>query len=384
MVSRDFRAALAAAGLLTLGTMCAAAQPASLPASPPLQGGETLALPPDRGEQAIQVGLRLESEAVSVLRGGLRRDTTFNTVAIASLAVDTGPLGLWSGGRLAASLAVIDSGRPSLYDIGDAQVVSNIEAPSVAKIYELWLRQRLGAAGTEVRVGLIDLNTHFAVVETATSLLNSSFGITPSISLDVPTSIYPELGLGLIVSGGSSSRRWRAGLFQSDPAHRSRALDGGGMGIVEVALGPESMPGLKIGAWSWRRQGAGSGPRSSGGAYVVLQQSLGRLGAGRLSGFVVVGSTPGRNNADPRFLALGAALEPPLRNRPHDLLEVGLARAGFEGPGLDAETAYEIAYVARLRDGVEVQPDLQVITRPGGGAVPTAIVGIVRLRVELS
>ncbi len=366
--------------LLALGT-CAAA--AAGQERPPQRRLAARIVPFGEEDLPVQWKLHLDTETVSVLHGGLRRGTLSDTVAMASVAVNTGRLGLWRGGRVAASFVGISSGQPSLHDVGDIQVMSNIAAPSAARMYELWVRQRLGGPGTELRAGVIDLNAHFAVVETAAVLLNASFGITPSISLNAPAPIFPKPGLGVMVSGGAAGWRGRVGVFQSNPAQRSTALDGGGMGIAEVALGGGALPALKVGGWTWRRQGDGPGPGSSGGTYAVVQSLLGRLGPGRLSGFAELGSTPGRESVSPRFVGIGAALDGPLRGRPRDRLEAGIARAWIQGPGLGPETAWELTYLVHLAGGIHVQPDLQVITRPGGGSTPSAVVGTVRLHVEL-
>ena len=47
----------------------------------------------------------------------------------------------------------------------------------------------------------------------------------------------------------------------------------------------------------------------------------------------------------------------------------------------NAETAYELTYVAKLTEHLSLQPDLQYIQHPNG-YFPDATVGILRLHVE--
>jgi porin len=88
-------------------------------------------------------------------------------------------------------------GSPSEY-VGDAQVVSNIDAPNTWKIYEAWYNQSLFSERVSLRFGLYDLNSEFDVIETAGLFLNSSHGIGADFSqtgLNGP-SIFPTTSFG--------------------------------------------------------------------------------------------------------------------------------------------------------------------------------------------
>ncbi|MCG8506051.1 MAG: carbohydrate porin, partial [Sphingomonadales bacterium] len=66
--------------------------------------------------------------------------------------------------------------------VGDAQVVSNIEAPVAAfRLYEAWLEHRLFEDAVSLRAGLYDVNAEFDALESAGLFLNSAHGIGTDI-----------------------------------------------------------------------------------------------------------------------------------------------------------------------------------------------------------
>ena len=148
---------------------------------------------------AFRFGFHVDTEAVSDVRGGQRRGNAYDTLIHMALAMDTDPLGMWEGGRLMVSGVKIDSDQPSTAYIGDIQGVSNIAAHSGSRLFQAWYRQTF-SNGVKGRIGLIDLSNYFDVTEFAGNLLNASFGITPTITSNVPTSTFPEPGLGAIAS----------------------------------------------------------------------------------------------------------------------------------------------------------------------------------------
>ncbi|OIQ00823.1 MAG: hypothetical protein AUK35_01200 [Zetaproteobacteria bacterium CG2_30_46_52] len=62
------------------------------------------------------------------------------------------------------------------------------------RLQQFWYQHRLNET-TSVLFGWHDLNAEFYVSDYAALFLNSSFGIGPEISGNVPTSLFPEAGL---------------------------------------------------------------------------------------------------------------------------------------------------------------------------------------------
>ncbi|HKJ94949.1 MAG TPA: carbohydrate porin, partial [Gammaproteobacteria bacterium] len=323
----------------------------------------------DDEPHAFQWGLHIDTDTVANLRGGLQRGTVGNNVIHAAVAMDTGPLGAWRGGRLAASALRIVSGEASVHNIGDLQVADNLDARSDSKVYQLWFRQRF-RAGTRhgphfrLRGGLIDLNQHFAAVDAASLLLNSSFGIDPTLTANVPISTYPTPGWGL--EGAATWKHWSAqlGVFQPNPDKRGQGFRNGRMSIGELDYQTtDGATQLKLGGWHYRQSDPATGttPNRDWGAYALAQTDL-TSGPNAPSAFVQLGHAPDRANAVPHYLGLGVQVPGPLPGRPQDGFTAGMARAEVRGAA--AETSYELSYLVNLGRFVTLQPDLQYIRHP--------------------
>lgn len=89
-------------------------------------------------------------------------------------------------------------GSPSDH-AGDAQGVSNIDAPDTWKVYELWYEQSFSSTSISTKFGLYDLNSEFDSIETASLFINSSFGMGPDYSQSGQNgpSIFPSTSVAL-------------------------------------------------------------------------------------------------------------------------------------------------------------------------------------------
>ncbi len=337
----------------------------------------------------FQWSLHLDSEAVSDVGGGLRRGTVSDTVVHAAMAMDTQPLGLWAGGRLAASAVHIRSGEPSQGNVGALQPVSNFEAKPATRLYQLWYRQRFKWSDSQLKAGLIDLNQDFMAADYAAMLLNASFGLMPSLSSNVPASIYPEPGFGIEAAAAWRSWQFQLGLFQPDPADRGSLFQHGHLLIGEAGydrtVNGQLWGRYKLGIWQYRQSDTDLAevPANDSGAYGIVDQTLWRQGARHLGVFVQAGASPRSTNTVPYYLGAGLQLHAPFRRRPNDLLAAGVAHARVQGDNATAETVYELSYILRVHRFASLQPDLQYVSRPGGQAdVNNALVAILRLHLE--
>lgn len=338
---------------------------------------------------AFQWSLHLDSEAVSEVGGGLRRGTVSDTVAHAAMAMDTHPLGLWAGGRLAASAVHIRSGLPSQGYVGALQAVSNFEAEPATRLYQLWYRQQFEWSDSQLKAGLIDLNQDFMAVDSAAALMNASFGLMPTLSSNVPASIYPKPGFGIEAASAWRSWQFQLGLFQPDPADRGSLFQHGHLLIGEAGydrtVNGQLWGRYKLGIWQYRQSDTDLAqvPANDSGVYGIVEQTLWRQGARDLGLFVQTGASPRSANAVPYYLGTGLQLHAPFRRRPNDLFAAGVAHARVRGDNATAETVYELSYILRAHRFASLQPDLQYVRRPGGQAdVNNALVAILRLHLE--
>ena len=148
-------------------------------------------------DHGIQFGIRYDGEVFSNTSGGLRRGTTYLGDLNLQLTLDAERLVGWPGATVFLYGLGIHGGHPSSF-VGDAQGVSNIEAPAKWKLEEGWIQQNLFGNRFSVLFGRYDLNSEFYRLQSAGLFLNSSFGIGPEFSqsgVEGP-SIFPNTSVG--------------------------------------------------------------------------------------------------------------------------------------------------------------------------------------------
>jgi len=305
--------------------------------------------------------------------------------------------------------------------IGNAQVASNIEAPTAAKIYELWYDQTFFPVQSgqtwSLRMGLYDLNSEFDVVESAAGLINSSFGIGSDFSQSGENgpSIFPTTSLALRLRYATDNGVYaQFALFDGvsgDPNndHGTHVQLGNGDGALQAfetglkqdADAARHFRKIAIGLWRYNPsqaeiaddevvyEGANAHTSHSLGYYVIgeyqlLQESVDA--AQGLCVFVRHGRANDDINAIATFTGAGASYLGLLPGRDADQLSVGVAIASFGDAFVNAERAagnnvvreeriYEVSYRLRLSPWFVLQPDFQLIHDPvaGGDDVTLAL-----------
>src|SRR5713226_3713497 len=145
----------------------------------------------------VQFDIRYDGEAFADMSGGLRRGATYLGNLNLQLTVDAQRLLGWPGATVFLYGLGIHGGHPSTF-VGDAQGVSNIEAPAKWKVEEGWIQQNLFGNRFSVLMGRYDLSSEFYRLQSASLFLNSSFGMGPEFSqsgLEGP-SIFPFTSVG--------------------------------------------------------------------------------------------------------------------------------------------------------------------------------------------
>jgi porin len=325
------------------------------------------------------------ADSVTDLSGGLDAGTGFISLLQVGGGVNGAAIGLPAGSRFEISALRIDSQDPSLHRIDDVQVASNIEAPSAMRISQFWYLQDLPAVPLRTWLGLLDLNQYLDVTESATTLINSSFGITPVISGNAPASLYPKPGYGAMVRWERGDAALHVGIFQGNPGMRHTVLHDGRMLIGEWqplgAVDEDSSIRLKLGAWQCHcRTGPAAGDLlQAWGGYGSAQVTLGRHAGEPVVAFVHLAGSPSSDSVSPFAAAAGLTLSSPIGQRPDDHFSLGMTRMNLRD--LAAETSYEMTYILELRNDVYLQPDIQYITKPSG-ALPDAWVFTLRINLE--
>ena len=343
------------------------------------------------------VDLRYTTDLIGTVAGGERRDTHWIGRLDLDLDSGTGLFGI-DGAHAHADIFLLHGGGFSDRVVGDAQVVSNVDAPHAIRPFEAFVEAPLGG-GMRAKAGLIDLNSEFDVQSVGALFLNSSFGIAPDYSqsgLNGP-SIFPITAPGLLVAVERPRWTLRIAAFDAlpgDPDHPHRVLPGpffrGGAllaveGEVKVGSGGE----LQGGAWLYtdrfdRLDGAGRD--RSAGAYLQYEQTLaGNEKDGALRGWARVGSAASDVNEIAVYTGGGLSWGTEGHSYGIAIAHARLGDAALSAfalagtPRRRAETTIEATATRRIAPWLVLQPDLQYVRHPSWGVAPDALVVGLRL-----
>lgn len=368
-------------------------------------------------DAGIQFGIRYDGEVFSNTVGGARRGSGYLGNLNLQLTFDAERLVGWPGATVFLYGLGTHGGHPSAY-VGDAQGVSNIEAPAKWKLEEGWLQQNLFDNRLSFLFGRYDLNSEFYRLQSAGLFLNSSFGIGPEFSqsgADGP-SIFPNTAVGSRLAFKPMDEIvLRAAVLDGVPVQRANgsqhvfAKDDGVLIVTEAAYlyrptGAEQprtrefrigrnccgayTAKLAVGAWYYtarfddlatlhtngepirRRGGRGFYLVADGVVYQDAQNpdrqltAFGQFGIG-----------------DPRvyrfayYTGGGLTVSALLPGRSQDQLGLAVAAAHNGDPYIEAlrfqgmrarrsEVSFELTYLAQFGAHFALQPDLQFILNP--------------------
>lgn len=279
---------------------------------------------------------------------------------------------------------------------GDAQVISNIEAPErAARLYEAWIEQPFMQKRASLKLGLYDLNSEFDALDSAGLFIASAHGIGTDISQTGQNgpSIFPLTSLAARISVDiTNDITTRFAVLDAVPGDVDRPgrtiikLDDGEgalmIGELEYRTGNAK---LLLGHWRYTADfethdgGTGGG---NAGTYVRGEWAL----AQDTSVFARLGQAAGRYNSFSRFY--GGGITHTGIWQAED--QAGLAFAwaehaqGFRQANPAAsrrEVALELTYKTSLTDWLSIQPDIQYVINPLEGSKDVLALG---LRTQLS
>jgi porin len=333
-------------------------------------------------DKGIDLQIKFKGDLVSNLSGGLERktDALSNLDITADVDLDNiiGVPGL--------SLFVYGLGdggaNPTEY-IGDSFGTSNIEAHDTFKVYELYFKEKWSEEFISI-IGFRDLNADFYACTSSQGLVNSSFGISPSLSQTGSNgpSIFPNTALAATFHYQRPQSFYvQAGLFNANAGdaqrpsgtHLNKEINDGFLVISELGMNDSSSEKarkLAVGAWQYTdrvsTEDADSSAAVSQGLYVLIDQSLSE----NLSAFAKYG-TASEVNEWSSAAEVGLYLSKPFLSRPEDSLSIGYAWARLSSQHVSSEdfvqgeAVIELNYSLALLPNLMLTPDFQYITRPG-------------------
>ncbi|HEX2152289.1 MAG TPA: carbohydrate porin [Stellaceae bacterium] len=375
--------------------------------------GDLGGLRPALAKHGIELDLSYIGEAFGVVHGSVKRGAIYEGQAGIGLGIDLEKMVGWPGAKAYANALQIHGRGASDRLLGDnLMTVSNIEARPTTRLYQLWFEQGLFEDRASLRLGQLAGDEEFIVSETASGLINGTFGWPLLTAANVrgggPAYPLPQPGIRLQVkpaadvtlraaafSGNPGGRNCPSGDPQEcDPHGVKFPLSGGTFWIAEgeyavnSGKGAAGLPGTyKLGAWhetgNFPNQFSGAlDRRGNWGIYAIADQAVWRRPGSDEQGlnlFARIGGAPSDRNVISFYADAGIGFRAPFASRPDDVVTLGAAfgkissdaaradrLAGPPAPVRDYEAVIELSYKAAVLPGWSVQPDLQYIIHPGG------------------
>ena len=337
---------------------------------------------------------------INNVSGGIKTGSGYLGMVNVLFGFDTEKARLWKGGSFYINTANTHGDEPSQQLIGDAQVMSNIEAGNHTYLQEFWFKQQLNRL--EITAGLQDLNVEFASSEFGALYLNSSFGILPVISNNFNAPIFPLTTIGLTFKWNITEKtRWINALYDGSPtdfSHNPYNLKwqfSSGDGILAISeiqknITINRFPGLyKAGIYShFHKMGekvvtADSLTNNLFGMYFFTDQTIWERNLRNAGLFLQLGYTPSAASTNNFYLGTGVNFTGLLSKMAKDTFGLAVAHVAFTKENR-SETAIEITYYYQLNGHLFIQPDFQYIINPSGAGEPLPDAMTANLRFGIS
>ncbi len=327
--------------------------------------------------QALSFEAAYTGDYVSVLDGGIEKKSLYLGNLDLVVNVDFETLVGWSG--FTANLYILGNhGDDPTEFVGDSMVSSNIESPEdYIKVYEAWIQQDFEDYFS-LLLGMHDLNSEFYVTDSSGLFLNSNFGIGVDLAQTGANgpSIFPQTAPAIRVALRPldsfelrlAAYNGRAG--NPDSVKQSYARydsDDGLLTIAEATYFLSEQGKLAFGSWSYSEDVDkidGSGATKNMGSYVLGDYAWSQ----GLSLFIRYGMANEEVNAIESSLATGVLVRQLVASRPDDSFGLAYTKASPSselGGAFVAEEVFELTYEAILSENLSLQPDLQLIKKPG-------------------
>lgn len=349
-------------------------------------------------EDAIDFSTTVTGDFARNFSGGLQQGNAYMGNIDITATFSTEKAKLWRGGTFFAYY-LNNHGKSLSQYVGDLQGVDNIEADANSRLYQFWYMQELG--DLSITIGQHDLNSEFCASEYGGNFINSSFGIQPDISANIPVSIFPVATLGAILKYQINNNIAVLGaIYDGDPGDQETNPNSvdirwdkseGTACIVEFQYLLEKegafYRSFKLGSWSHNID-------HHYGIYAIIDQKLWSESIDKKQGlafFSQLGGSPHNHGYIDSYYSLGLHYTGLIKGRDEDNLGLAIGNATLEkdfnrhhpNENLSNEIVMELTYSAKMNKFFSIQPDLQYVIKPGGNSsIDNALVGILRVVVE--
>lgn len=362
-------------------------------------------------DSSLSVKATYIGDFYSIMNSKIDNSPGYLGLFLVGAELSTEKLGLWKGGSFKTFGLNTHAETPTSSIVGDIQSFDNAENGDNSFIYQLSYQQEIGKL--TLLFGVNDLASNFQSTGYGSLFTNSSFGVNPALSLNMPVSVFPKNALGLVlnykftdkISAGVGFYDGNPGSFSDDPYNTKWKLskDEGLISIAEVRytkhFEDKIQTEYKIGAlyhtasYNSLTNSTDSIINGNFAAYCTIDQDIYSIDNARhIACFGQFGFAPGSQNLINFYGGLGIHYHGFLSKKCKDILGIGIAYASINenivqinSPIVDSnETAIELSYKYSLNEKVSLQPVFQYIINPGAlVAVNNASIGMLRLNINL-
>lgn len=341
--------------------------------------------------RGISFGTTGSLEGYYNFAGGIRRGSAFAALMDANMTVDLEKLMGWKDGTFYVDFEYHGGDNPTTMLVGDLQVFDKNNAAPFFEALELWYQQILFHNKLRIKVGKVDANTEFSVIDNGLGFINSPTQVTPAFPV-FPTFPDPMPGITMFfhpdhlffadfaLYDANQSDHFLN--FYGDPSSAQLSLHGQ-LYIAETGLNWNHLPVLgyegnfKVGLWNHNglfNNFAGSQVQGLDGIYLIFDQTLWRSRSVQHSQrnvrmFLEYGFTDSRVSPIFRHYGGGLVWDAPFCDRPYDEIGFGVQYADLSS-GLHVpykfELNFETYYQFTLTPEINLKPDVQYIVHPGG------------------
>lgn len=354
-------------------------------------------------EKSVSFHASYIGDALTNAVGGIKQQSAYLGILSLELGFDTEIAGWWKGGNFFVKSANTHGSMPSAEFIGDLQISSNIEAGNHTFLQEFWYKQTLGSV--DVTIGLQDLNSEIAVTDYGSLFINSSFGVIPIISYNMPAPIFPLTSFGLTLKWNINENfRWLNAFYDGEPTdfkynpfnvnwefHKQDGLIA--LSELQYSTNKSINPGTyKIGLYNHNhffskydtQTPSDSIKHNVFGVFAHADKTIWTSGNRRLGFFAQSGYDFTEVSACKFYIGGGVNFCGLFKKDGGDQLGLATAHASSKTV-FHEETVIELTYLYPIGKRFFVQPDIQYIINPSGteNKLPNSLIGILRFGVEI-
>ncbi len=371
--------------------------------------GDWMGVRPFLEDHGFTLEASYEADYFYNLRGGLNTSNAgaYTGLFILALTVDTAKADLWEGGTFFLNFQEIHGRDISARHVGDLQGLNSNASDPRTQLAEYWYQHSLFEDRLRFKLGKMDANADFGVVEYALEFINSSAGLKPI--MPIPQYPDPAMGAAVLVEPFD----WvyaAAGVFDANAKGSRTGFDTAFHGpnhsvtLFETGLRPsftlgqQVLPGTyRVGGWyhsgeweviprsrfDWRSRTR----RGNAGLYGSADQLVYRENPDveddtqGLGVFLKFGWAPSAYNEISQFYGFGGQYTGLIPTRDADVTGLGVFHAHLSGriqslESRHSETAIELFHKVQLTPFFSIKPDVQYIVNPGGDGRDAIVAGV--------